>query len=239
MQSKISVLLRASKAEPQKKNLFSMIHKFQRRIIMEGMQMTATFNFEESTRRNDFEIFFDYMKNEIHEHSEHEDKFILPHVRKISPEICSSFDQAHQKIDQSLQDIEGIIATLKSDGADISPLSYQLHLSFSDFVSTYLHHMLQEETELMSFIMQHFTVQEIANMELAIILSIPPEQGTKQTPEILKSLNVNEIALWCSDIKAGAPEPAFRGFMEAVRSSLSPEEYVIVTQKIGLETSKF
>jgi len=121
-------------------HLYTKIHKAQRAWLTQAMVAAGRLDAGDAAAAQIAAADARRLVHHLHEHAEHEERFIHPLLREAAPEIASRLDAEHIALDAALA---GLTVSAESlDGA-------QLYHALSGFVVRYFPHLEIEEREAM------------------------------------------------------------------------------------------
>ncbi|GAB3949911.1 hypothetical protein GCM10028805_27040 [Spirosoma harenae] len=219
----------------QRYNVFNQIHKGLRGMLYDSairLQQTDFSQPEASTVVDQLKqvlLFFD-------DHAEHEDRFILPHIRKHNAQLIDELEKDHEidhRLTQTLFDyIQEWTDTLSAPQREA--IGQRISFAFSEFIAFNLYHMNKEENVLIYLLWKHYTDDEIRAMEHEIITSIPPQTLMAESRWMMRSINNKEVIGWLSGVKQGAPAEVFGHFLKMAEEELPAERLTKVQAALEL-----
>ena len=143
----------------------------------------------------------------LQEHAGHEETFVHPALESRLPGITKSFEENHEDDDRLFDRMREMGSQIEAAGGDDQRLALgnQLYGIFNTYIGDYLGHLDREESELQQALWDHFTDQELADIDHQIMGSVPPERMAVYVPLICNSFNASELTEILGDMKQGAP----------------------------------
>ncbi|MBD2753102.1 hemerythrin domain-containing protein [Spirosoma validum] len=219
----------------QRYNVFNQIHKGLRGMLYNTALQIQQTDFaapEADATIQQLEqvlLFFDT-------HAEHEDGFILPHIKKHNPQLVDELEKDHDvdhRLTQTLfESIEAWKVATQPDQKEL--IGQRIFFAFNEFIAFNLYHMNKEENVLMYQLWKHYTDAEIHQMEGNIIQSIPPQTLFAESRWMMRSINDKEVTGWLSGMKQSAPAEVFTSFLQMAEDELSPERLARVKTALAL-----
>ena len=171
----------------------------------------------------------------LQEHAGHEETFIHPPLESRVPGITKPFEENHED-DERLFDrmrelwsqIEGV-----GDNDQKVALGNQLYGIFNTYISDYLAHLDREEAELEQALWDHFTDEELADLDHRLIGSISPERMAVWIPVICNSWNASELTTILAGMKQGTPPEAFAGMMKMMEQVTPPATWETIRRALA------
>lgn len=219
----------------QRYNVFNQIHKGLRGMLYDTALRLQQTDFSGPQAGQAIEplhqllLFFD-------DHAEHEDRFILPHIRNYNAQLVDELEKDHE-IDHGLtQTLFNHIQAWKTTNSTSQreAIGQQILFAFSEFIAFNLYHMNKEETILIDLLWTHYTDAEIRQMGQEIIQAIPPQTLMVGSRWMMRSINDKEVVDWLSGVKQGAPKPVFTAFLQMAQEELSTERLTNVQAALAL-----
>ena len=160
-------------------------------------------------------LFFD-------DHADHEDRFILPHIRKHSPQLLDELEREHEIDHRLTRTLFNHIQAWQaaSLASQREAVGQQILLAFSEFIAFNLYHMNKEETVLIGLLWRHYTDGELRQMTQEIIQSIAPQTLMAESRWMMRSINDKELIEWLLGVKQGAPAVVFDAFWQMAEEEL-------------------
>lgn len=171
----------------------------------------------------------------LQEHAEHEETFVHPELESRVPGITKSFEGNHQDDERLFDRMQELASQIEAVGDDHErvALGNQLYGMFNTYICDYLGHLDREEAELEQALWDHFTDQELADLDHRLMGSVPPERMALWVPIICNSWNASELTTILVGMKQGAPPDAFAGMLKMVEQATPPETWETVRRALG------
>ena len=169
------------------------------------------------------------------EHAEHEETFVHPALESRVPGITKSFAQNHkddERLFDRLQELGSQIEAVGDNDQRVA-LGNQLYSILNTYIGDYLSHLGREDAELEQALWDHFTDQELADIDHQIIGSVPPERMAMLVPVICNSWNASELTEILSGMKQNVPPEAFVGMLTMVEQATPPATWETVRRALG------
>ncbi len=168
------------------------------------------------------------------EHANHEDRFILPHIRKYHAQLADELENEHH-IDHKLsEELANLIANWQtirqSDQRDL--IGKRMLMVFHEFIAFNLYHMNKEESTLLLVLWQHYSDAEIMQMERDIIQSVIPEVLTVESRWMMRAINNQEIIEWLTGIKLNTSDALFQHFLRLANEEIPAQRKSVVQKAI-------
>lgn len=150
----------------------------------------------------------------LEQHAHVEDVIILPDLEKRVPGSTHENHEEHELLDEIVAQLQRQVNALKAGGDPQDFVRYFYNVS--DFHSRYLAHMLLEEREVLAFIWESYTDEELQIQHHEIISSFSPEKILRWFRFIIPALNPQERELALGGIKKNAPKEFWDELMKVV-----------------------
>ena len=176
----------------------------------------------------------DFCRSHLH----HENAFVHPAMEVRAPGSSAAVEHEHEGHEQA-------IAALASGAAQLmacprerrARVAHALYRQLALFVAHNFEHMHQEETEHNAVLWAHCTDAQLAEVEGAIVASLPPAEAMVTMRWMLPYLTPAERALVLCDMRQHAPREAFQAMLDMVRLHLSASEWDKLARTLALECS--
>lgn len=169
----------------------------------------------------------------LESHAEHEDAAIDPVLERHLPDLASTINSDHERLERMFSSITDLAVTVvESDIGDQRRLMQLLHLDLARFTSSYLEHIDLEERTVMQRLPQLMSVEEIAAIHATIISSIPPDEMARSLAFMLPAMNIDDRAELLGGVRAAAPPEAFDATMGLARSVLRPADFQFLAERM-------
>ena len=219
----------------QRMEMYRPIHKAIRNILYTTALRLGTADFRDqgSTRES-----LDKLGETIailQMHAGHEETFVHTALESRAPGITKSFEQNHEDDDRLFDQMRELGAQIEAAGGNSErvDLGNQLYSIFNTYIGDYLGHLDREEQQLGQALWDHFTDQELADIDHQIIANVPPEVMAGMIPIICNSFNASELTAILGDMKQGAPAEVFAGMLKMVEQATPPATWESVRQALA------
>jgi hypothetical protein len=168
-------------------------------------------------------------------HAEHEDSVIEPVLRDHLPELAERIAADHDRIEERIDTIVALAAASAiAPPADQRRLTHLVYLELAEFTGAYLAHQDLEERVVMPALEDVIGPEGTLDLHVAIVSNIPPDEMARFLAFMLPAMNVEDRTELLGGIRASAPPEAFEGILGLARSVLSPIEFVMVENRLGV-----
>ena len=171
----------------------------------------------------------------LQEHAEHEETFVHPALESRVPGITKPFEENHEDDERLFDRMRELGSQIEAVGDNDQrvDMGNQLYGIFNTYIGGYLGHLDREEAELEQALWDHFTDQELADIDHQIIGSVPPERMAVLVPVICNSWNASELTATLAGMKQGAPPDAFAGMLKMVEQATPAATWETVRKALG------
>jgi len=164
----------------------------------------------------------------LEEHAASENNFILPALEARVPGSAAHDEADHEELHQLQDSLAGKLGQILNSSMpeqQARRLGYEFYQGLSRLHAAHLEHMLEEETVTQSLMWQHFTDEELLQINGQIIRSIAPGIMLIWMKYILAAQAPSERVQLLGGLQANAPAPFFQQVMEVAKEVLSPRAY--------------
>jgi hypothetical protein len=217
-------------------NIFNLKHKGLRAMLYDTavvLQLTC-FEDQESTAETIKKV--EAVLSSFHHHASHEEKFVLPAIRKYDADLVHEFESEHGIDELLTQNINNLVTTLRAVTAreEMMAAGYALTMAFNEFIAFNLYHMNKEESKINRILWDYYTDVELIHITQLIIASIPPAVMAEDARWMMKGISNTEIINWLRSIKNTAPHQVFKSFF-CIAETILPQERLNVVQEALME----
>ena len=157
----------------------------------------------------------------LQEHAEHEETFVHPALESRVPGITKPFEENHQddeRLFDRMRELGSQIEAVEDNDQRVA-LGNQLYGIFNTYIGDYLGHLDREEAELEQALWDHFTDQELAEIDHRLMGSVPPERMGLWVDLIGNSWNASDLTTILAGMKQSAPPEAFAGMLSMMEQA--------------------
>jgi Hemerythrin HHE cation binding domain len=166
-------------------------------------------------------------------HHSHEDRYCDPLIQVHAAELRDELESAHQASNVAMATLTSSVNELSSEGGASAASLAHLYRELSEFVGTYMLHLQFEEEQVMPALSAALSDDELADVTMAIRMSVPPPEMCVFIRYMAPSMNLHERAEMLTGMRA-APEEVFELFRSATEECLAPSDYAALAQSLGL-----
>ncbi len=215
--------------------IYGNIHKAIRHIMYSTSMALGSADFRDQKSMGES---LDQLRETISllkEHAEHEESFVHPPLEIRVPGITKSFEQNHEDDERLFDQMRELGSQIEAAGDDDQKvaLGNQLYGIFNTYIGDYLGHLDREEAELEQALWDHFTDQELADLDHRLMGSLPPERMAVMVPVICNSWNASELTAILAGMKQSAPPEAFAGMLSMMEQATPAATWETVRKALG------
>jgi hypothetical protein len=135
---------------------------------------------------------------------------------------------------ERLERIQGDIALQlsKLDGKQDEETGHSFYLSFTNFHSQYLEHILQEELVTEKLLLNNFTAEELQENSMRIMQKVEFPVILMSLKYIVPAQSLNENIKILRAFKTNASAEALQAVLDIIKPEMTNEEFVLLTNKI-------
>jgi len=167
-------------------------------------------------------------------HHHHEDDFIQALIELHAPDLAIVVESQHLTVEAGMCGLRELVAALiEASPADRPVAAHRLYLELSRFTAAYLEHQLCEEQRVMPALCRAVDGADLETLHTTLKQSIAPDVMARFMLVMLPAMNVDERV----DMLGGmsmAPPPVWAIFRGAAEAALTPAQYAVVAERIGL-----
>ena len=218
----------------QRMEMYRPIHKAIRHLLYSTAHQVGAADFRNEGAARETLDKLDRTISMLKEHAGHENRFVHPPLESRVPGITKPFDKDHDDEERIYAQLEQLAAQILSSGGDQpTALGNQVYALFNSFIGSYLAHLDKEETELEKALLDHFTDEELMNMEQNIMGSVAPQQMGEWLGVICSSLNADELTGMLGGMKATAPPQVVEGMLKLAEQAMPTDTWQKVRARIS------
>ncbi|WP_170971983.1 hemerythrin domain-containing protein [Rhodobacter sp. SY28-1] len=160
-------------------------------------------------------------------HLASEETKIHPAVAARDPAALVEAEEDHADHSRAFEELETLCRALEDAAADQAPaIGERLYLRYARFLGDDLHHMAEEESQLLGALHALFTDEELQGIEGSIVTALSWPRLCGYMGLIVGALCHRERAAMLSAMRGSMPFEVFSALLtEAVRPALSPEDW--------------
>ena len=163
-----------------------------------------------------------------HLHTENDD-LLRPLEERVHGASKHDLDD-HERLERIQGDIA--LQLSKLDGKQDEETGHSFYLSFTNFHSQYLEHILQEELVTEKLLLNNFTAEELQENSMRIMQKVEFPVILMSLKYIVPAQSLNENIKILSAFKTNAPSEALQAVLDIIKPEMTNEEFVLLTNKI-------
>ena len=168
-------------------------------------------------------------------HAMHEDVHLDRAIAEALGDRAAALAAAHVELEARVARIGAIVdVALAATGTDRRAALHMAYLELADFVGAYLHHQDDEERVVMRALDATFPTAVLAQLDAAIVSSIPPEVLAEFLSIMLPAMNVVDRCELLAEIREHEPVEAFAGIWALAGQVLSGGDHLALAQRLGI-----
>lgn len=146
------------------------------------------------------------------EHGRHEDALVFPAVKHASP-VVAALEAEHEHDEQLSNELLLLVKQYRSASAagERAVIGYQVHLAFQEFVAFNLQHMGKEEREINALLWEHYSDEEILDLQKQVRSNLSPESEIVMIRWMMRGISDGELERWFKAVKETAPREVWNG----------------------------
>ena len=159
-------------------------------------------------------------------HLEDENRFVHAAMEARRPGSAAQTTHDHVEHECALAEFKSITDRIEqATGAQREGLALSLYGRLALFVAENLEHMHVEERDNMAVLWAEYSDDELAEIEHAIVASVPPALMGIAARWFMAGLNHAERVGWFQGMRHGAPPAVFEGMLAIARGNLSSRDW--------------
>jgi hypothetical protein len=168
-------------------------------------------------------------------HAEHEDTHVQPAIEAHLPRLAEVIAADHVALEDRMETLvemaDGVVHAIRPQQR---PRLHQLYLELASFTGDYLRHQDVEERVVMPALENAIGVPAVAEINGAIVGSIPPEEMASSLAMMLPVMNTDDRAEMLGGMQAEAPPEVFAGVWSLAGSVLSPADHTALARRLAI-----
>jgi class 3 adenylate cyclase len=168
-------------------------------------------------------------------HLKDENEFIHPALERARPGSAARIAGEHEHHVESFADLRDLAGMVRhSPDATRAAALGRLYRALALFVAENYQHMQVEETAHNALLWASYSDAELADIENAIVASVPPDLMAEALHWFLPALNAPERAGMLAGMKLGMPPEAFAGVLGIAEATLAAADFSKLQRDIQL-----
>ncbi|BDU78534.1 hemerythrin domain-containing protein [Mesoterricola sediminis] len=166
-------------------------------------------------------------------HVEHENAFLHPAMEAREPGSSAGTGEDHAGHLEAIRSLEEALEAATASGPGRDAALRALYRRMAHFVGENLLHMAEEEERNTGVLHARYSDAELEALERDLVATIPPAEMGLILSWMLPALNPAERLRKLEDIRAGAPEPVFRGVLGLAQARLPEGEWLRLERELA------
>ena len=163
-----------------------------------------------------------------HLHTENDD-LLRPLEERIHGASKHDLDD-HERLERIQTDLA--LQLSKLDGKQDEETGHSFYLSFTNFQSQYLEHILQEELVTENLLLNNFTAEELQENSMRIMQKVEFPVLLKSLKYIIPAQSLNDNIKILRAFKINAPAEALQAVLDIIKPEMNSEDFEILIGKI-------
>ena len=169
------------------------------------------------------------------QHAEHEDGAIQPVLEAELPVLAATMASAHAALEERMSGLLALAnAAIAAPAEARRGALHELYVELASFTSAYLQHQDDEERVVMPALERAVGVEAVLGIHGRIIGAIPPPEMAAALAVMLPAMNLDDRAELFGEMRAEAPEEAFRAMWSLAGSVLAVDDHRALAARLGL-----
>ena len=190
-------------------DMYTGIHQGLRANMYETGLLLSRTNFADEAERGAAIAAVTTSLGFLDEHVIHEDTFLAPVFKDISPALGDTIGDQHGGHERESAEIKATAARLREGGGDPLAEGAKLCAQYNHLIADHMAHMSLEETKGNAALWAHRTDDQLREVHAGIQGSMPPERFAEYLKIMVPNMNYQELTGMLGGIKATAPPPVF------------------------------
>jgi hypothetical protein len=179
---------------------------------------------------DDFRVLIHQVATILHDHAQQEDNYIFAPAERVQPGLTHTYSQNHEELHNALvkivADAEALNVTSSQESIEA------LGLAFHQFHRDYLEHMIDEEKNIETVLLSHFSDEDLMADQGEIMSQMPFETLLLWFRFIVPSRSISDNRQVLSGFSASAPPEAVEAVRAVLRDVLPPERFAAITNNL-------
>lgn len=209
----------------ERPDTFRKVHKALRKTLFDTTYLAGRTDFTIDHELEALKTQLNELVHFLHMHAHKEEAYSLPLIEAKCPGASAHDHAEHEKIDQLIADLENRLSVVQASSLSVRHgLGYDFYLALNRFVSVYLMHMDEEETDTTAQTYALCTDEEIQGITRQIIASMSPADAALSYRYMIPSLHPGERTAFFREVQASAPPFVLENLLNVARTTLSASE---------------
>lgn len=215
-------------------DLYAVIHKALRLAMGDTLARLGSLDVSDAGQRQEAIARLHALLDLCRSHLEKENQLVHPVIEARCPGQSERIAAEHGEHEAAIDALEeGVVAfQCAPDAAS----AFRLYRRLAVFVAENLEHMEFEETAHNAALWAAYSDDELLQVHVAIVTSIPPADMAQVLHYMLPAMNHDERVGMLGGMRATAPAPAFEGALQIARQRLAATEWAKLEAALRLQS---
>ena len=219
----------------QRVDLYTEVHKGLRRALTDLLNEAGRLDATDPKAVVDFNKALGFLTGLLAEHAENEGSFVEPLLDPAVTDLAAIIKVAHQELETEIKAVVEAYRELGESDAELALSSGKsAYYQLAGFIGRYLVHMSTEELNVMPYLQEQLTDQELMDITNQLRGSIAPPRMADYLKLMIPAMNIQERTAMFSGMKAFAPPEALDGACKLAASVLDDTEWKELCDRVGL-----
>lgn len=200
-------------------------HKYVSFVLNDLERLIAKTDFRNSSQVEKIETEFQDMVQMLHGHAEYEDTKLHPLLEEKGSSIFQEAQKDHEDHDAVFQYLQLLLDQIKAaaDEHQQIGLGYQFYLNYRKFVGENLHHLHEEETQILPELQRLYNDDELRTVEAETYRQMSVGELIHMMQVLFPHFNPSDRQAFLDDIQQAVPEK-FIPIWEVIKESIDLDE---------------
>ena len=211
-------------------NAFYLIHKALRAMLYDAAITLQQTDFSNSSEAENMLSKINDVLFAFEQHAHHEDKFILPAIEQFETGLAASFENEHVedlRLSNSLKNLV-IIYENTSFAEEQTACGSAIKKSFVEFLVFNIEHMAKEEMLLNQALWQHYTDEQILDIQQKLQASISPAEMQSAAKWMMRAISNADAIDWLKKVKHTAPQFIYENLINIAQQELNETRFAML-----------
>jgi len=209
---------------------YSASHKGLRNILSKFSLLAGKTNYSDIKQVEELKKLGEEMFFLLTHHLNTENEDLLKPLEERVPGSSKHDLEDHERLEKIQTAVANQLSKL--DGTQDEETGHLFYLSFTNFQSQYLAHILQEELVTEPMLLANFTAEELRENSLRIMQKVDFPVLLLSLKYIIPAQNENENLKILRAFKTNAPKEAFEAVLNIIMPEMNADEYVSLSRSV-------
>lgn len=214
-------------------DFYGNYHKALRRALFEFSARAGLLDYDDDAALAKLLNEFERIARTLREHSMHEDEYMHPLLQKYAPEVLTTMDGQHSKLDPELEVLETQLRAI-ADAKDRSAAGMAFYAAINRYIGSYLEHLADEEDVANPILWERCPHDELADAVARFRASFALDQVATSFEFMLPALSPPERADLYKTVRDNAPRPVYETLLGVAQKTLAAGDYDDLQQRLTL-----